>query len=137
VQADLVARLRADSTLPSLVGRKNGRPAIDWDGRPDGASLPSVTLTDVSLDPIYTQGGREGQSESVVQVDVWGLKPLDCLNAINRIVAIMESEGSHGATFFQRAFLTSGPRGMRTEDLPGGQRVYRRRADLTFYHKPA
>lgn len=137
MQADLVARLRADATLAGLVGVKSARPSIDWVSRPDAASLPSITLTDVSTDPIYTQDGREGSAQSTVQIDVWSETVLQGVTALDRVIAILEAEAAHGATFFQRAFLTSGPRSMQTEDLPGGERVNRRRADLTFYHKPA
>lgn len=137
MQADLVARLRADATLTGLLGSKGSRSAVDWVSRPDSASLPALTLTEITTTPSYTQGGREAQAETTVQIDAWGKSVLDCTFALSRAIILLEAEATVGSTFFQRAFLTSGPRSMRTEDLPGGQTVNRQTADLTFYHKPA
>lgn len=132
-----MARLRADATLAGLLGTKNLRPAVDWVSRPDSATLPSLTLTEITTTPSYTQGGREPQAETTIQIDAWGSSILDCTFALSRAIIVLESEATVGSTFFQRAFLTSGPRSMRTEDLEGGQKINRQTADLTFYHKPA
>lgn len=137
MQADLVARLRADATLAGLLGTKNSRAAIDWVSRPDSSTLPSLTLTEITTTPSYTQAGREAQAETTIQIDAWSESVLDGVLALSRAIIVLEAEATVGSTFFQRAFLTSGPRSMRAEDLPGGQKVNRQTADLTFYHKPA
>ncbi|GLQ20391.1 DUF3168 domain-containing protein [Algimonas porphyrae] len=136
-QADLVARLRADATLTSQLGTSGGNPAINWLERPSKASLPSVTLSEVSSAPTYIQGGRLASTEATVQLDVWATTPLATIAALDRVVAVLETEAEHGSTFFFRGFVTSGPRSMRAEDIPGGMRVHRRTADITFTHKPA
>lgn len=136
MQTDLVARLRADAELSALLGAKGNRSAVDYDTRPDAGGLPALVLSDVSTQPIYTQGGRAGQ-ESIVQIDVWAATPLEAINAIDRAVTLMEAEAEVGATYFHRAFLNTGPRTMRAEDLPGGERVHRRSADIRFHHKAA
>lgn len=136
MQVDLVARLRADATLGAILATHNSRSAIDWGVRPDTANMPCVTLTDVVTDPIYKQDGRDSATQSTVQVDVWAATPLAAIQAVNRVIEIMESETTQGATFFHRAFLSSGPRSMRIEDLPGGERAHRKSADLQFYHRP-
>lgn len=136
MQTDLVARLRADIGISALVASTNSRPAIDYVTRPDGAVLPSVTITDVVGDPIYIMSGRQGSVQATVQFDIWSATPLQGIQVADRIVEIMESEATHGSTFFHRAFISSGPRQMRAEDLEGGQRVHRRSVDLQFFHKP-
>lgn len=134
-QADLVARLRDDATLTSLLGSRGDSPAVNWVDRPDTASLPSLTLTEVSSAPNYVQAGRIRQTEVTIQIDAWAATPLETIAALDRAVAILESAADLGVTAFTRAFVTSGPRTMRAEDLPGGMRVHRRTVDLTFHHK--
>lgn len=63
----LVAYLLADAGLSALVGTR-----INWLQRPQGATLPAITLQVVSAPRDYTLTGRDRFVGYLVQMDVWG-----------------------------------------------------------------
>ena len=136
MQADLIARLRADATLTALLGAKSSRSAIDWVARPIAAALPSVTLNEIMAQPIYTMAGEADNSSALIQVDVWSDDVLAGVLALDRITLLLATDATQGSTYFCRAFLSSGPRNMNVADLPGGATVHHRTADFQFYHRP-
>lgn len=137
MQIDLITRLRGDAQLAALLGATGSRPSVDWVSRPNGSNTPSVTLTEVSTRPDYTQDDKSEWQEVVVQMDAWSDTVLTGNLIIDRLIALMQSRAIVGDTVFNRAFINGGPRNMRVEDLAGGERLNHKTVDFRFYHKPA
>lgn len=133
---DLVDYLRNSDGLKAAVASHNDRAEIDWGVRPDAAVNPSVTLTHVSTTPMYDQDGRSELEPSRIQVDVWSNTFFEGVTIMSLIRPLLEVPSTFGNTKFDRGFLESGPRSLKTQDLDGGERVFHYSADFIIWHKP-
>lgn len=99
----LRARLKADATIAALVGDR-----VDWGLRPQGKSLPAISLTAIPAPRDYHMGGAQVTQHHLVQIDCWAAtyKTADEL----RSAVIAELEPASGQ--FQGSFV------IRDHDMP-------------------
>ena len=135
---DLLARLRGSAGIQAVMASDAtlSRRAIDWVIRPDGAGLPAVVLTRVSINPDYDQDGRGTLEATNIQVDVYDTTHSAAARILSAIRAELEAEATQDDTAFKRAYISAGPRTMRADDL-GDLRTFRLSADFEVWHKPA
>ncbi|MGB6230837.1 MAG: hypothetical protein WBF53_12025 [Litorimonas sp.] len=136
MQADLIARLRADATLAGALARHDGRSSIDLVTRPDRAAMPGMTVTEVNTNIDYNQSGATSWRETLIQFDIYAATAGETIAASNALTALLHAEATVGATRFSRGYLDSA-RQMRAEDTDGGERVHRRSIDFRLVHRPA
>ena len=67
IEADLIDYLKGYSALTALVSSR-----IYPMQRPQAQSLPSITVTRISGNPVYSDEGEAGIEQVRVQIDVWG-----------------------------------------------------------------
>lgn len=67
VEADLIRYMKGHAPLTALVGQR-----IYPLTRPQGAQSPSITVTRISGNPVYSDEGEAGIQQLRVQIDAWG-----------------------------------------------------------------
>jgi hypothetical protein len=131
VEESLRARLLADTAVAALVGTR-----VTWIDRPQGATLPAVTLQIISPGRAYTHGGADGLADTRVQIDCWGASYASAKALARSVIPAVEPALTQGATKFSQSFLDAS-RDMPVEDLEGGVMVYRVSQDFIVWHQPA
>lgn len=126
-----LARLRADAALATIVGTR-----VVWIERPQGSALPAVTLQVISPGRDYTYAGADGTANPRVQADCWGRTYLEAKLVSRAMIAAVEQRATMGGINFAPAFI-DGARDMATEELPGGEKVYRVSLDIIVWNSPA
>jgi hypothetical protein len=132
----LVARLRAATAVSARVATYGGRPVIDWVSRPDGSSLPALTLQGIDAARIYSHGGGLGLENKRVQFDCWAATYGAARLLARAVIAELETIETISGVAFDAGFLVA-DRDMMAEDLGGGVRVYRISLDFSLWYKPA
>lgn len=129
METDLRAYLLADATIAGLVGDR-----LQWNRRAQRDVLfPQVALTRVAGRRGAHMGGPDGLSESIVQLDIYGLTV-----ASVKTVADAVSSRLHGARFtqgnteFQGVFQTG--ENMSYEEDSSASRLERIRLDFAVWH---
>ena len=130
MEADLIARLLADSGLSALVGNR-----ITPVDRPQAEGLPAVTLFRVSPGRSYTFKGASGSHGTLMQFDIWGDTPRTVGLVMAALMAALEQPATVGVTAFEMAFLQSERDG--SEDVPGLGTIARKSADFLIWWQPA
>lgn len=126
MQTALRTRLKNDATVASLVGTR-----IDWNARPQGKSLPAITLQTIHDGRPQKMSGFQVTRQTLVQVDCWGEKYADARNAAEAVIACLVPAADESGVRFLRSFVD---RGMDTlEDTDNGQ-VHRVSIDLRVTH---
>lgn len=127
---DMEAALRARIIAAATAAADR----VYWVERPQGSTLPSVTLQIASGDYPYTFEGLQATRAPRVQVDVWGLnygQSKSIMDAI--IVALTPANTSNGIAFERGRFEGERDGLERLETLD----VYRRGIDLIVWYHPA
>jgi hypothetical protein len=62
-------KLISSPSVTTLVGTSPAR--IQWDRRPQANALPSITLSNISGAPLYSDEGSTGLVNRRVQIDCW------------------------------------------------------------------
>jgi hypothetical protein len=107
MQADLRARLLADSTIGGLVSTR-----VDWGVRPQGKPLPAITLTLVSDNRDQTMAGLQATQGPLIQVDCWAETYTASGILREAVVTLLATPATQGSTKFL------GAAGIVTQDLP-------------------
>ena len=126
MQSDLRSRLLADATISGLVGTR-----VDWDARPQGKPLPSITLSMVDVRDQH-MGGPQATRRTVLQVDCWADKPITSHTLAEAVINELQPQADVGSTRFLGAFLTSTS---MSEDTDNGM-VFRVMVRGDLWHTP-
>lgn len=129
-RADLVARLRGDAALASLLGTRIAffEAARSW------KTWPQLVLQEISPGREYTHSGPDGLDGPRVQFDIYAESGSSIEAVEAALLAEMEGAADQGDTRFQNAFLES--RSMpEPEDLGDNRKILRMTLDFTFYHE--
>jgi hypothetical protein len=65
----ITQKLIGSTAVTALVGTSPAR--IQWDRRPQAAALPSITLSNISGAPWYSDEGSAGAETRRIQIDCW------------------------------------------------------------------
>lgn len=101
MQSALRERLLNDATVAGLVGTR-----VDWDVRPQGKSLPAVTLSMVDTRDQH-MGGPQVTRNTIIQADCWALKAIDAHSLAEAVVTELQPPALVGGVQFLGAFLTA------------------------------
>lgn len=126
----LRARLLGNTALAALVATR-----IVWLQRPQGASLPGITLQVVSAPRTYTMAGPVGFLGYLVQVDVWG-NSYASMKAVAR-AAVAALHTMKAAPL--QAFIENEDETFESQDGPdaaGSTSFYRTRLDVRVWFTP-
>lgn len=125
MQSALRSILLADSGVSSLVGTK-----VDWGWRPQGKTLPALTLNTVSDPRPKHMGGNQVTRSTLVQVDSWGATYAAARNCANAVVSALTAQDKDGIRFL--GFFVNSDRDL-TESTDDGQ-VFRVSLDVSVVH---
>lgn len=129
MEEQLVTDLRADAGIIAAAGTFSGRASVDWVTRPDTAALPGIAMQRVATDRLYVHGGNDSLTMARVQFDCFGGTYADTTALYRALQTKMEAGGTGW-----RAFLVT-QRDFAPEDLPGGERVFRKLADFNIWYE--
>lgn len=122
-------RLKANPALAARVGTR-----IDWQSRPQGDALPSITLQMISdRRPQHMKGFHDARATRV-QADVWGATDKEVTEVVDLLVSAVAPPATQGDTRFDRTFIDN------ATDLPerlGEQTINRTSLDLIVHHATA
>lgn len=127
----LLERLRADASIAAIVGAR-----VNWIERPQGSTLPAVTLQVISPGREYTYAGASGTASPRVQADCWGRTYQEAKLLSRALIACVEQRETVRGIRFAPAFIDAA-RDMPTEELDGGAKVYRVSIDAIVWNSPA
>lgn len=126
----LRARLLANSALVALVAQR-----VVWLERPQGATLPSITLQIVSAPRDYTLSGPQGFLRYLVQIDVWASSYKSMKQAARATVAALHTLKAPPLQCFveneDESFEAQGG-----PDSTGSTNFYRTRLDVRAWFTP-
>jgi len=130
----IVAKLLATSALTVLVGQR-----IHWDQRPQGSSLPAITIFVVDGAPLYTDEGSAGLRRMLIQIDCWAkndggvsgstkakLVAREVIAALSS-VSMTQSGIEFQGVFYENTIDTD-------EQMQGGEIIYRRILQYELWH---
>lgn len=127
----LIARLLAFAGLSALVDDRV------WPiERPEGTSLPALTLQVVSPQRTYTHDGASGFYGPRVQFDSWGETYAAAKLVARQVTAALEvTDVEIAGVRFDAAFLDA-ERDMGLDDIPGGDKAFRVSQDFFVWWQP-
>lgn len=131
-QAALRARLLADGPLAALVSTR-----VDWVERPQGKTLPAITLQSISDGREQNLKGFEELQPARVQYDVWGDTYADVRAVVEALIAAAVPTNTANGHRFTRAMVELAPRDLTERTSAGdGQKktVFRTTFDLVHHH---
>lgn len=134
METDLVAGLLSASALTDLVDRR-----IDWLTRPQGESLPAVTLQIIGGQRTYTMERRVGLVGYLVQVDVWADTYLGARAVKDALIAAIDAAWAT-AEPFKGVMIDNEHDAADPTEAPqasGGTDFYRKSFDLRVFHHSA
>ncbi|EQA96847.1 tail completion protein gp17 [Sphingobium baderi] len=126
MEADLIARLLADSGLSALVDSR-----MNILVRPQMEALPAITLQKVAPGRAYTFSGADGAHGTLMQFDAWGKRISDVKPIMAALTAALEQPSTVGGTQFGMSFLQSERDSL--EEVPGEGTIYRISADFLIW----
>jgi hypothetical protein len=132
MKAELTAYLLAATPLTALVGQR-----IVWLKRPQGSTLPAITLQTASAPRDYTMQGRVGLVGYLVQFDIWGATYKQTQQVLAVLVPVLDA--LRGAPF-QGAFIENERETYEPQDAPDGSGstdFFRTSLDVRVFHQPA
>lgn len=131
-QEALRTRLLANSPLGTIVSTR-----IDWVERPQGKTLPAVTLQSVADAREQNLKGFEGLQPARVQYDVWGDTYASVRDVVEALIAAAVPSQTANGHRFTRAMVELAPRDL-TERVSAGdgqnKTVFRTTFDLIHHH---
>lgn len=139
MEESLVARLTGAPDIAAIVNDR-----VSWFERPGLQAdqtladiLPSITLTEVSVNREWTHDGPDGLDESRIQFDCWAAAPSAAETLSRLIMAEMENPLpiTISGWVFHSGFLEF--RRRNQERLAGGETIWSVQIDFSFYHKEA
>lgn len=137
MEEDLVARLAADATVASLIGRDtDGVASISWGDPVQASPSPWLVLTLVYPGRDYDHNGPTGQDEPRVQIDSMAITNDQCAALARAVRGCLEPGGVVGATRFHEAFL-DGESWIDEGEQDGGVPLFRISQDYIFMHEEA
>jgi hypothetical protein len=115
MQQALRSRLLNNSTITGMVGTR-----VDWDARPQGKPLPSVTLSMFDNRDQH-MGGPQATRNTIIQADCWAANASDAHNLAEAVITELQPPLTSGGVAFLGAFLAANS---SVEDTDNGL-VYR------------
>lgn len=128
MEAALRARLLAAAPVTAIVGQR-----VSWMDRPQGATLPAITLQIVTDDRTQNYGGFDGLQPGYVQVDLWATTYAAAKALKEAVIAALVPAGTQGNVRFTRAFVSAQDLSERTDT----QFIFRHSIDFTFHYATA
>lgn len=129
MEADLIARLLADSGLSALVSNR-----VNPLSRIAGEDLPAVTLMKVTPGRSYTFDGPDVGSGALFQFDIWARTVEAAKAVMAALLNALEKPATIGGTEFGMSFLQSERDSL--EEVPGEGTIYRTSADFLIWSHP-
>jgi len=125
----LIGFMLADTQLALLVSNR-----IDWQTRPQGSALPSISLQRVSGVRDYAMQGPTGLVASRVQIDCWGSTYASALGVARAVRDLLSGiRRDIGSTEFQGAFIDSERHGYE-KDGNAADAFHRVSMDFQIWH---
>lgn len=134
-QAALRARAIAAPAVTALLATYAGAAAVFWGERPQGSSLPAVTLLDLTPEVTQHLKGVEGLQAARVQADVWAGSYGAMQRITDALIAALLPPHTGNGVKFTRAMIKLGPRDLPERD--GDKMIYRKSMDLVVHHATA
>ena len=130
MQMQLRTRLKNDATISGLVGTR-----VDWDIRPQGKSLPAITLGEIDDPRDQHMDGLQTTRGTLVQVDCWAEKAADAVTLRDAVVSLLATSATQDGVKFLRAqdINTGTPANLAAERTDVGV-VHRRVVRATVWH---
>ena len=127
----LLALIRADAAVTTALGTR-----INWLRRPqEDTDYPAATLQVVNRLPGYHSKGRDGLTQSRVQIDVWAVSYAAAKTAMRAVQNVLSGySGTNAGVTFQGIFVES-ERDTPDEEASGNKRLFRITTDLQVWHK--
>lgn len=124
---DLIAVLEDDATIGSLVGDK-----IYPEQAPQGAALPYLILTDISLIGDYNLAGASGIRQTRIQFDCYARLKSVSEDTKNQVLTLFDGRKQtlNSSTEVLSCVIENGQ-----SSYDPKQGTYRHRVDLTFWHR--
>lgn len=130
LEEDLRTLLASSSALVAAC------PTIAWDLRPQGDSLPAISLWVPSEVRNYAYSGEVDLIQTRVQCDIWAATKPDALRVERLLVPLVSGyRGTVGSTEFS-SILLDGRRAI-PDSLADGMVVFNIQRDLRVSHKGA
>jgi hypothetical protein len=99
----ITQKLISSGPVTTLVGTSPAR--IHWDRRPQASALPSITLSNISGAPLYSDEGSAGIVTRRVQIDCWADDSTEAKTLAYAVtVALREVEMSSAQFSFSGVF---------------------------------
>jgi hypothetical protein len=130
MKSELVAYLLATAGLSALVSTR-----IDWLKRPQGESLPAITLQTASAPRDYTMQGRVGLVGYLIQMDVWGSTYKQTQDVLAALIPALDELDEAP---FQGAFIENERESTEAQDGPDASTstdFYRTSLDVRIFHQ--
>lgn len=128
MQSALRSRLLANATVIALTSTR-----IDWDARPQGNTLPAITLETAFDERDQHFGGNQVTLQPRVRVHCWALKPADAHNLAEAVISCLVPAADQDGVRFLRSFATRLGGTSETTDS-GTPLIYRQIVDLKINH---
>lgn len=127
MQQGLRKRLIDDTALAAEVGTR-----VDWGKRPQGSSLPAVTLVVINDGrPVHLKGQMSTRSTNV-QVDVYAETYQKALSIARMVIDALRIPMTVSGKTFGAIFVDSQ---RETTEALGTMQVHRQSIDFTVWHK--
>jgi hypothetical protein len=132
VEEALIAYLLANPGLAAQVGLR-----IDWLQRPQGNTMPALTLQIVGGGYEYIMDGREGLVAQRVQMDAWAPTYASMKATFRALVLALDglpNTGPFKGAFIQSQFETVDVLEAPRPQLNGATDIYRTSIDVIVWH---
>jgi hypothetical protein len=107
---------------------------VYWMDRPQGTSLPSITLQMISGDREYTSDGLQATRDPRIQLDAWGASYGQAKGIVDAIISGLSVSETNDGIAFEPARFENERDGLERLETTN---VYRRGIDLIVWHHPA
>jgi hypothetical protein len=126
----ITQKLIGSAGVTAIVGASPAR--IQWDRRPQAAALPSITLSNISGAPLYSDEGSTGLVMRRVQIDCWADDSTEAKSLAKAVSSCLRQPFMSSA-----AFTFSGVFPENTIDFveqeQGDTPIYRRMLEYEFW----
>jgi hypothetical protein len=126
----ITQKLISSGPVTTLVGTSPAR--IQWDRRPQAAALPSITLTNISGAPLYSDEGSTGLVMRRVQIDCWADDSTEAKSLARAVSSCLRQPFMTSAAFTFSGVFPENTIDF-TEQEQGDKPIYRRMLEYEFW----
>ena len=131
MEEELAQRLIAAEALVAIgVGED-----VNWVERPEGSTLPAITMLDVSGPKDYTHDGPTNLQYRRIRFNVWGKSYGQAKKVARLLSSELETTHEGDNVVFEEAFQISST-DIPAERLEGGTKTFRIAMDFMVPHRP-